>query len=78
MDRDDTLIECPACGGDTRRECDLCDGAGVVSPVVAARWCFQKARRIFTTGQLRSLGVERPPLPGEPRARPDDDDKGRG
>lgn len=56
----DTLIECPACGGDTRRECDLCLGVGATSAAVAAGWLFEKARKRFTTRELAAAGFRRP------------------
>ena len=60
----DTLIECPTCGGDTRRECDLCQGVGAVSAAVAGGWLFEKARKRFTTQELHAAGFARPPKAG--------------
>ena len=58
-DLDQTRVECPACGGDLRQECGLCNGAGSVTAAVAATWRFQHAGRLASgSGEHR---IELPP-----------------
>ena len=65
-DEDATRVTCPACGGDTRRDCSLCEGHGSVTAAVAAVWRFERAGRIAKGSGEHRVGRVKAPLPQLP------------
>jgi len=62
-DEDETRVSCPACGGDTRRECQFCEGAGSVTAARSAAWRFERAARIAHGSGEHRIDVPRKDKP---------------